>query len=469
VHDTPEALAQRFAEMQRLTMELGSTALADWRATFEPDVLARAAAIMTYDYAGHSTAEVAQFVATFYNELVDVWDIHMRVNIPPMNAVFGLEAFLGEVLGDESAHESRLLLQGYDNKSVALGRALWDLSRWANSVEGMAAAVLDARVRDGKVEIEHPQAAEFQQRLHAFLDDFGWRSDVFGEFGHRSWREDPSTPLTQLKSYIRKPDSEDPFLGHARQAAEREQLVEALAAKLPPELQPQFRGMLQLAQQYIPIAEDHNFTIDQKFTVVVREGMQELGRKLVADGALADSEDVFYLTLDDIRAIGDGGATDGLRDAVLERRRDFVRNSSVTPPPMLGTPPPADMPVDPLVTKFFGFGIVPSDDARVVVGYPASAGVVTGEAKVIMSLDEAGKLGPGDILVCRMTMPAWTPLFGVAGGVVADAGGPLSHCAIVAREYQIPCVAGTQIGTSVIRDGMRIRVDGSTGRVQILD
>ena len=110
VHDTPEALAQRFAEMQRLTMELGSTVLADWRATFEPDVLARAAAIMTYDYAGHSTAEVAQFVATFYNELVDVWDIHMRVNIPPMNAVFGLEAFLGEVLGDESAHESRLLL-----------------------------------------------------------------------------------------------------------------------------------------------------------------------------------------------------------------------------------------------------------------------------------------------------------------------------------------------------------------------
>ena len=57
----------------------------------------------------------------------------------------------------------------------------------------------------------------------------------------------------------------------------------------------------------------------------------------------------------------------------------------------------------------------------------------------------------------------------IVAGVVADAGGPLSHCAIVAREYGIPCVAGTQVGTSVIRDGMRIRVDGSTGQVQILD
>jgi phosphoenolpyruvate synthase/pyruvate phosphate dikinase len=68
-----------------------------------------------------------------------------------------------------------------------------------------------------------------------------------------------------------------------------------------------------------------------------------------------------------------------------------------------------------------------------------------------------------------MTMPAWTPLFGIAGGIVADAGGALSHCAIVAREYRIPCVAGTQVGTTLIQDGMRLRVDGSTGRVQILD
>jgi pyruvate,water dikinase len=74
----------------------------------------------------------------------------------------------------------------------------------------------------------------------------------------------------------------------------------------------------------------------------------------------------------------------------------------------------------------------------------------------------------GDVLVCRMTMPAWTPLFGLVSAVVADSGGPLSHCAIVAREYMIPCVAGTVNGTSVLRDGMRVRVDGNTGIVTVL-
>lgn len=66
-------------------------------------------------------------------------------------------------------------------------------------------------------------------------------------------------------------------------------------------------------------------------------------------------------------------------------------------------------------------------------------------------------------------MPAWTPLFAQVSAVVADSGGVLSHCAIVAREYGLPCVAGTVNGTSVIPDGARIHVNGSTGLVQVLD
>ena len=65
-------------------------------------------------------------------------------------------------------------------------------------------------------------------------------------------------------------------------------------------------------------------------------------------------------------------------------------------------------------------------------------------------------------------MPAWTPLFGVASAVVADSGGPLSHCAIVAREYDIPCIAGTVNGTAILKDGLRVRVDGNTGTATVL-
>jgi len=466
---SPAELEARFAEMQRLTMELAPTILKDWRETFEPKVLARAKHILSFDYEHLSAAEIAGFARTFHDELVDVWDTHMRVNIPPMNAVFGLEEMLHAVLGDAAVTQSRLLLQGFDNKSIETARALWELSRWIRSDAALMEAVLAARVRGGEVVLAaHPLAAEFQARLRAFLDTYGWRSDQFFEIAHKSWHEDPSTPLTELKRYIATDDSHDPFTAHRRQAAERDRLVGELAARLPAELQPQFHGMLHMAQQYVPIAEDHNFTIDQKFTAVIRHAFVQLGRKLVAEGRLGDAEDVFYLTYPEILSVADGDVAADLNAAARQRRQALARQARMTAPLSIGTPPPADAPVDPLVAKFFGVGMTPSGDPNVVTGHPCSAGTVTGEAKVVLTLEEAGKVNPGDILVCRMTMPAWTPLFGVVAAVVADSGGPLSHCAIVAREYEIPCVAGTTNGTALIKDGMQVRVDGATGIVTIL-
>ena len=102
-----------------------------------------------------------------------------------------------------------------------------------------------------------------------------------------------------------------------------------------------------------------------------------------------------------------------------------------------------------------------------IKGHGASKGIVTGPAKVVRYLEESDKLEPGDILVCEMTMPSWTPLFSFIGGVVADSGGVLSHCAIVAREYRMPCVVGTVNGTQRIKDGQVLTVDGGKGIVRI--
>ncbi|MBI5948845.1 MAG: hypothetical protein HY875_11970 [Chloroflexi bacterium] len=470
VMGTPGEMAARMEEMIRITMELGATVLRDWRETFEPQVTAECEAVLGFNYAGASTREVAAFVAGFYDRLVKLWDIHMRVNIPPMNAVFGMEEFLGAVVGPDSVQQSRLMLQGFDNKSVEMGKALWDLSRWVRANAGLADAVNVASVLEGKVQLSgHPQAADFLSRWQAFLDAYGWRSNRFLEVGYPSWRDDQATPFTQFKGFLAKPDSEDPYAAHRAQAAERDQLVAEMEARVPAPAVPQFRHMLELAQQYIPIAEDHNFSIDQKSTMVLRHGIQQLGARLAADGVLADAGDVFYLRFEEIQALASGAATGDLRGPVKERRAAHLRQAQIKPPPVMGTPPPADMPPDPLVSKFFGLAIDASWHGRTLKGLACSAGIVTGPAKVLLSLDDAWKLEPGDIMVCRTTMPAWTPLFGIAAAVVTDAGGPLSHCAIVAREYRIPCVAGTQVATHEITDGMRLRVDGAAGTVELLD
>ena len=74
-------------------------------------------------------------------------------------------------------------------------------------------------------------------------------------------------------------------------------------------------------------------------------------------------------------------------------------------------------------------------------------------------------MAPGDVLVARITTPAWTPLFAMASAVVTDVGGPLSHSSIVAREYGIPAVLGTGVATQRITSGQRIHVDGDAGTV----
>ena len=92
---------------------------------------------------------------------------------------------------------------------------------------------------------------------------------------------------------------------------------------------------------------------------------------------------------------------------------------------------------------------------------------MTGTARVVRSLADAAKLDDGDILVCEMTLPPWVPLFAIATAVVADTGGLMSHCAIIAREFGLPAVVGTQFGTTLIIDGMQITVDGGAGLVTL--
>jgi pyruvate,water dikinase len=105
----------------------------------------------------------------------------------------------------------------------------------------------------------------------------------------------------------------------------------------------------------------------------------------------------------------------------------------------------------------------------VLRGVGASTGQVTATARVLGGPADFARLQPGDVLVASITTPAWTSLFAMAAAVVTDVGGPLSHSSIVAREYGIPAVLGTNVATRRIPDGARVRVDGDTGTVTLLD
>ena len=165
------------------------------------------------------------------------------------------------------------------------------------------------------------------------------------------------------------------------------------------------------------------------------------------------------------RALDAGQPPADYHAVVAERRATWESERALTPPVALPLKGGA---------RFLGIdwsSVMPArtDQAsgKVIKGIAASPGHVTGTARVIHGPEEFDQMRPGDILVARITTPAWTPLFALASGVVTDVGGPLSHGSIVAREYHIPAVLGTGVATERLRSEQRITVDGDAGTVMI--
>jgi pyruvate,water dikinase len=196
----------------------------------------------------------------------------------------------------------------------------------------------------------------------------------------------------------------------------------------------------------------------------MRRFFLSVGRRLVAKGLLDRPESIFFLYKDEVRDALSSGADYRLQ--AREREQSVDQAAQIVPPDHLGGPTlPSDDPFFiALVDKMLGFlPLEPSTDPSIITGVAASAGTAQGTAKVVRSLVEASKLQQGDIMVCEMTVPTWVPLFATVKAVVADSGGILSHCAIVAREFGLPAVVGTRVGTTTLRDGMTITVDGAKG------
>ena len=184
------------------------------------------------------------------------------------------------------------------------------------------------------------------------------------------------------------------------------------------------------------------YLIEELFCVA-RAGRDEAARRLVARGQLPAPDDLRLLYLGEVEAaLTDHGRPLG---ELVERRRSRRGVAEAI---------------------WWDRGQPQEDSEGVLHGQPASAGQARGPARVIHSPAQFSRLQPGDVLVCPYTDPTWTPLFALASAVVADSGGPLSHAAIVAREYGIPAVLGTGSATR-LPDGASLFVDGTRGIVTL--
>ncbi|MBA3688851.1 MAG: hypothetical protein H0W81_08495 [Chloroflexi bacterium] len=222
-----------------------------------------------------------------------------------------------------------------------------------------------------------------------------------------------------------------------------------------------FRRLLADAQHIVPIREEQT----EELTIawpVMRRAVLRIGDALAKRGAIAELDDVFFLTRAEALAALDGAQLAPIVD-IPGRRSLRAEQARLVAPRQVGR-------VNPMLQRLWDsfpqlIGAVPSDDA-LVSGVPASPGRATGLVRVIRGPEEFHLLQSGEILVAPLTAPAWTPLFTRAAAVVTDVGSAAAHASIIAREYGIPAVVGCGDATARLQTGMRVTVDGSTGNIE---
>ena len=357
-------------------------------------------------------------------------------------------------------------LLGFDSAPIRAERSLYDLATWTRARPALVGALSAASTQStvAAIDADEPPAGVDAATWQEWCDLFQQHLAVHGhtvynlDIAVAVPADDPAPLLGTLRFYL-DGGGADPTRRQQQAAQRREEATTAVAARLDPVRRAVFRRLLRWAQSAAPLREDALADVGLAWPQL-RRMLRELGTRLVAAGVVERPDDVFWLHRAEILA--DPPVP---RSAVVAQRRAVWRGQrQVTPPQVL--------PLGSWWEKAFERWLPASSGEQtgaVLRGIGASVGQVTATARVLGGPADFGRLRPGDVLVASITTPAWTSLFAMASAVVTDVGGPLSHSSIVAREYGIPAVLGTNVASRRIPDGARVRVDGDAGTVTVLD
>ena len=413
-------------------------------------------------------------VACLLEDAIDIhdrhWKIHWMLNFAQLSATLNLRAVMEKTRGTVDEELLGRLQNSASDRNWDSIEALWRMKdevrgdpdlRSAFAADGLAGIVeaLRATERGGRF---------ISERITSYQREYGWHAVWSHEFIFPTLREQMEPVIKLVRGYL-ETDYDYPAAIEAMrldiEAAARE-ILDGLTGAALEEMRTANAVNLRMA----PLTPDHHFYIDQGANAHLRLVLMAAGRKLVEAGRLDQPDDVMFLRYNELRAlIGGADAVDG-RVLVAARRAERQASEQVRPRDWIGTATSSQLAFPYLVNWGYPdrFYQKQSADERKVTGLGASPGVIEGVARVVLTVDEFDEVRDGDILVCQMTNPAWVVLFTKIAGLVTDTGGTTSHPAVLAREFGIPAVVGTSVATHRIVTGDRLRIDGSTGLVEIL-
>ena len=466
----PDHAAKIGAYLGWVLPEYAGNFLAWWRDRLRPEIERNFEYLDGLDYEG---ADLRQ-MAVYLEDAIDVhdrhWKIHWMLNFAQFASTTNLNAVIAEVRGGEDPGLMGRLQSSLEDRNWDSIEDLWRIKEEVKGDEELRAAFEGETAADVLRALEGSETGRrlLEERIGEHQRLFGNKAIWSHEFAFRTWREDPAPIVGAVTGYLHS-DYDYP----SNIAAVRDDLEAAtreVMAGVDGEGREKLQEALDLSLNMNPLTPDHHFYVDQGTNARLRLALIAIGGKLAGAGVLEDAEDVMYLRYNELRLLmADQGAFDA-RELVSDRRDAREEAAERRPPSWVGTATKTalEFPYNALwgfPDKFYAGEPSSTGEVR---GLAASPGVVEGPARFVASLDEFDQVRDGEILVCRMTNPAWVVLFTKIAGLVTEAGGAVSHPAVVAREFGIPAVVGTTNAGERIKTGDRIRVNGTSGVVEIL-
>jgi pyruvate,water dikinase len=369
-----------------------------------------------------------------------------------------MKRWLQDWIGDDKGVLYSRVISGLKgNKTIETNIALNRLANAARADEYVLSKVLGLGSSDVLVQMRSDQKmSNYSKEFDSFLKAYGHRSHTREVYFPR-WGEDPRLVADIVRSLASSPPVDLEEL-ERRKIKEREEVEKEILAKIRQIKRGwlrarMFKMIMGFAQTYLMFRENQRYYLDH-ILYRQRRVYVEFARRFLEKGMIAKEEDIFFLSKEEIFALGKGEGKDAL-GMIPERRKEFVDWRGELPPKFLK-------------------GAVEFDDTVKMVenstqltGTSASPGVATGPVRVVDSIEQLPEVREGEILVTSNTDPGWTAVFSKIAGLITETGGILSHGAVVSREYGIPAVTAVKGATKIFITGQRITLDGNEGLIYI--
>ena len=403
-------------------------------------------------------------VVTFMRERIsNVFQFLLPGFIPILGPGIASLNLLNEIAGDDRALALEVTRALPQNVTTEMDLALWktateirDDAESVDAFRSLDAPTLARRYQNGTL----PSAA--QTVIARFMEKYGMRGVGEIDFGQPRWREDSTPIMHTLQSYLNIDEASAPDTLFVKGEQAASNAIEKLATKARKQpsgwlKEKMARGAARRVRLLMGARESPKFFAIRTMGIG-RKALLEAGEEFAQAGTIERAQDLVFLKLDELESLARNESRDW-KAIIVERRSTYERELRRRQVPRI------------LVSDgrafYEGLGSE-TDTSNMITGSPVSPGIAEGNVHIIFDPNGA-QLVPGEILVCPGTDPAWTPLFMAASGLITEVGGMMTHGSVVAREYGIPAVVGVHQATSRLKNGQRIRIDGTVGKIVVLE